>query len=283
MKYKNIHSLSFFRNEETMIESDNINQYNKRVLSNNLIVTMILAFIFQLANIILNLKTPNLGLFDFYILNNTSDMMIENIIGWMLPLFVAYLLGKQFNYYYYSKIPIFVRTNQKIFIMHCAMRSFIIAFIYVLLFYLFSFIFMFAIVLIMNPSIIIGTSITTRIGLLSAYHYFSYPMIYLLFYVFVLSCFGGIFGLIGFAFSLYFKNNIIVLLSPFAVMIPMIFAFEKVPYSLLFNYNNYITLSIASYSNITLFMSIFCILVAISVYICILTIIIYRKSNSDLC
>ncbi|MEG0529209.1 MAG: hypothetical protein RR578_02610 [Bacilli bacterium] len=262
--------------------SKNDIQFTVRNNNINIITTMILAFLLQLLNIIINMNQQDLGLMDFYVLSNVSDAIsIINVIGWGIPLFVAFLCGQQFYYFNDVKTTVFTRTRQDLFIYKRAIRSFWMSVWYLLLFYVFSFIFLVIIMMIINPELNWGVSYINR-SMLNSALYFNQPYLYVLFYIICSSLFGGVFSLMGFLTSLYFNNKALIFLMPFTIMVLMIFVFESNPILNIFNYNNTVLLNLTMNYQIPSIIYAMGKIGSILLYMGVLSLLIYRKGKKDL-
>lgn len=211
--------------------------YGPKQISMMLIMVMIVAFIMQMINIFLTLAYPNLGLLDYYVYN-TTDLIVENLICWMLPLVVGIGAGACFNYYYSIRIPLFLRYNQQKFIMNRAIKTFFVGFMCVLAFYIFSFIFMAITMLVIDPNIYLGVAINIDATVVEPRYYFSMPYLYLLFYILCASGFGGVYALLSYAASIVIRNKIIVAIIPFIFFVLMMVITEAIPFGLYFSPSN---------------------------------------------
>ncbi len=234
-----------------MIRTDNNFeiQYKKERKINYLIIIMISAFLLELIEIAMQISSANIGMLDMFVNNTTGNILVINIITWLIPIAVGFLGLNQFNYYNNIKDKIFVRFNQRKFIFQRTIKSITTAMMYTAIFYIFCFIFLFIIVKTAIPNIYNGVSFAD-FNSSAMYFYFFNPIIYLLFYIFVSVLFSGVFASLGFLLSLYFKNNAIVALGPFSLALTYSLIMEHIPYGLLFSYNNISILTPSIYPNL---------------------------------
>lgn len=257
-------------------------QYVPKKMSAMLISIMILAFVIQMLNVFLTLAYPSLGMLDFYVFN-TTNTIVENVICWLLPLVVGVGAGAGFNYFYPVRMPLFLRCNQQQFIMKRAIKTFWVGFWYVFLFYIFSFIFMFLTVIVIDPKIYLGVAINLKMSVVDPRYYFSFPYLYLLFYVICVSGFGGIYALVSFVMSLFVRNKIIVAMVPFVVFIAMMLIMEAVPFGLYFSANNAGNLEPSKLIFDTNWLYFIMTPLGIIILIAVLLLIVKNQGKADIC
>ena len=175
--------------------------YTAKQINNNIIVTLCLAFILQLIAIFGSVRYANLGFLDYYINSGIQGNIADYLYSWGLPLFVAVLVGFQFNRYSNCKELIFTKTKQSLFICRYALVNFIIAFCFTLLFFVASLFFLAIMMFVVNPNMYNGVTLNTDI--LDSAFYFDNPYITISIYAISTSLCAGIFSLIGFIFACY--------------------------------------------------------------------------------
>lgn len=261
-------------------------QYNKKFYIRMIILVMVFACGMSIFNVLQMLGTNyvNLSVFDYYVLNLHGGTGVENIISCITPIVLAVVIGSGYNFYRQIDISLFTRLNQKSFVYKRAVKSFIIGFVFEILFYLLCFFYTIIICMIFNSEMRFGVSFDLMGRTILPSFYYDFPLLYLGVYILLCSMFGGLFTLVSYYSSLCTKNNIIIFLAPYIYIILNIIMCEVIPFGHYFNYNNLNIIdptTYAYYGSDLLYIIMIPLSVMIQLSLCI--ILIRIKGKKDLC
>jgi len=204
------------------------------------LVIMALAFGIEVYRFLSQRNIPDLSVLDFYVLNALNSSLVENLLCWLVPLLAAFACAKQFNAYYPLRKAIFTRTDRKKFVLQKATESAVSSFLLVLFFYLCCFLFDVIIAETSCPGIHFGVSMNPENGVMFPELYYAHPILYLAYYVLLISGYAAAFGMAGFLISCFTRNSVAVAIGPFAVMIVLSIGLMAVPngYGVLFDFTS---------------------------------------------
>ena len=202
---------------------------NRKADSSKWLVIMAFAFGIECYRFLSQRNIQDLSVLDFYVLNALNSSLVENLLCWMIPLISAFACGKQFNAYYPLRKAIFTRTDRKKVVLQKAAESAARSFLLVLFFYLCCFLFDVIIAEMACPEIRFGVSLNLNSGVMYPSLYFARPVLYLDYFVIMISGYAAAFGMAGFLISCFTRNRAAVAIGPFAVMIVLSIVLLAVP------------------------------------------------------